>query len=419
MEQDELFSRLGIALAIGLLIGLERGWQLRDEAEHQRTAGLRTHALAGLLGGTSAATALVSSPLFLAAAFLAFAAAFTLFSWHEAVREGSFSVTGVVAGILTFTLGAYAVLGDPIVAVASAVAMAVLLALRQPLHRWLRRLSWLELRAVLVLLVMTFLLLPILPDETIDPWNAINPAEIWLLTILVAAISFAGYVAIRVAGDHAGIAVAGIAGGLASSTATTVSLARLAREHPQSSSLLATGILFAGATMMARIAVIVGLLNHSLLWTIIGPVAAAGAALLLFAMALLYRSRNAVTDLSSQLRNPFSLLTVLQLSGLLVIIMILATILSSKLGEGGILALAAVSGLVDVDALTLSMARLTGTQIGLQQAADAVIVCAAVNTAAKGAIAWFAGGKRLGILVGSANGLAIVALLAARLIMTP
>src|SRR5262245_35263851 len=111
MDQDQLFRRLGVALAIGLLIGLERGWTARDEAEGERTAGLRTYALAGLLGGTSGALSLASSPLVLAAMFLAFAAAFTLFSWVEAASDRNFSVTGVVAGLLTFALGAYAVLG--------------------------------------------------------------------------------------------------------------------------------------------------------------------------------------------------------------------------------------------------------------------------------------------------------------------
>src|SRR5262245_49144556 len=173
MEQDELFRRLAVALAIGLLIGLERGWQLREEAEGERTAGLRTYALTGLLGGICGALSSLSSPLVLAAALLSFAGAFTLFSWFEAVSDNDFSVTGVVAALLTFVLGAYAVVGNQTVAVAAAVAMAILLALKKPLHTWLRRLSWLEIRAALILLAMSFLLLPLLPDRAIDPWGAL------------------------------------------------------------------------------------------------------------------------------------------------------------------------------------------------------------------------------------------------------
>lgn len=414
MEQNELFSRLGIALAIGLLIGLERGWQLREEAEGERTAGLRTHALAGLMGGASAATAVVSSPLFLAAAFLAFSAAFTLFSWFEATAERNFSVTGVVAGILTFTLGSYAVLGNPTIAVASAVAMAALLALKQPLHNWLKRLSWQELRAVLVLLAMTFLLLPILPNAPIDPWGTFNPAEIWLLTILVAGMSFVGYVAIRVAGDHAGVTLAGLAGGLASSTATTVSLARMAREHSHSAPLLAAGILFAGMTMMARIAVIIGLLNRDLLATTVLPLAAAALTLMTAGAVLVHRSRGKPANLAILLRNPFDLMTALKLSALIATVMVLAEILSSYAGGTAVFALAAVSGLVDVDAFTLSLARLPERRIGISDAADAILLCVAINTATKSVITMVVGGRRIGIIVIAASAMTLVILYAVR-----
>ena len=416
MEQSQLFSRLGIALAIGLLIGLERGWQLREEAEGERTAGLRTHALAGLLGGASAATAMVSSYLFLATAFLAFSAAFTLFSWLEATADRDFSVTGVVAGILTFTLGSYAVLGDPIVAIASAVAMAALLALKEPLHSWLKRLSWLELRAVLVLLAMTFLLLPILPDAPVDPWGTINPAEIWLMAILVAAMSFAGYLAIRMTGDRAGVVLAGIAGGLASSTATTLSLARMAREHTEASTLLASGILLAGVTMMARIAVIIALFNQSLLASTILPLAAASLTLIATSALLLHRSRGKAADLSILLRNPFDLLTALKLAALIAAVMILAEILSRHAGDAGLLALAAASGIVDVDALTLSMTRQARPEIGLEMAANAILLCAAINTAAKSAVTMVVGGRAVGLIVAVASALTILALLGARMI---
>lgn len=398
-DQVELFSRLGIALAIGLLIGLERGWQQREEAEGERAAGLRTFALSGLLGGASAATALVSSDLFLAVAFLAFAGAFTLFSWFEAKADRDFSVTGVVAGILTFTLGAYAVLGDPTVAVASAVAMAALLALKKPLHSWLKRLTWLELRAVLVLLAMTFLLLPILPNEPMDPWGAINPASIWLLTILIAAMSFVGYVAVRMTGEQAGIALSGIAGGLASSTATTLSLSRMAREQKSDAPLFAAGVLFAGMVMMIRIAVIVGIINRGLLGAVILPLGAAALGLLVAGLILMRRKNGAPSDASIGLKNPFDLLSALKLSALIAVIMIAAKVLHDYAGAAGLLALAAVSGLADVDALTLSVARLPVSEITLDEATNAILLCAAVNTGVKSIMALIAGGRQIGVIV--------------------
>lgn len=177
MDQEELFRRLAVALAIGLLIGLERGWQTREESDHQRTAGLRTFALSGLLGGICALLGAASSPLVLAAGLLAFTTALVTFSYLEASVEKNFSVTGVVAGILTFALGAYAMLGNETVAVGAAVAMAILLALRDPLHSWVRTVTWPEIRSVLVLLAMSFLLLPILPNRPVDPWQVLNPPK--------------------------------------------------------------------------------------------------------------------------------------------------------------------------------------------------------------------------------------------------
>lgn len=411
MDQEELFRRLAVALAIGLLIGLERGWQTREESDHQRTAGLRTFALSGLLGGICALLGAASSPLVLAAGLLAFTIALVTFSYLEASVEKNFSVTGVVAGILTFALGAYAMLGNETVAVGAAVAMAILLALRDPLHSWVRTVTWPEIRSVLVLLAMSFLLLPILPNRPVDPWQVLNPSEIWLLAILIATVSFAGYIAVRVLGARKGVAVAAIAGGLASSTATTLSFARLAREHPQSSRLLAGGIMLAGLTMLARIVVLAGLLQPALLATLLWPIAAAGAVTLLSA-ALMLRGRGRTSDEQPQLqiRNPFDLSTVLWLAGLIAIILLAAKGLAGQVGNAGLFLLGAVSGIADVDALTLSMTRLSGHQVAARDAASAILIAASVNTASKAVMAAVVGGERLAQLVGGASILAIAAL---------
>ncbi len=158
---SEILYRLSVALAIGLLIGLERGWRQREEAEGERTAGFRTYTLAALLGGVSAALAPYAGPVFLGFSFFAFSLGFIAFAWLEARAEHNFSVTGVVAAMLAFVLGAYAVLGEVQVAIAGGVAVTLMLALKQPLHSWLRTLTWIEIRAALTLLAMTFLALPV------------------------------------------------------------------------------------------------------------------------------------------------------------------------------------------------------------------------------------------------------------------
>lgn len=418
MDQEELFRRLAVALAIGLLIGLERGWQTRDETDHQRTAGLRTFALAGLLGGISGLLSTVGSPVVLAAALLAFTAALIVFSHLEASAEKNFSVTGVVAGILTFLLGAYATLGNETVAVAAGVAMAVLLALREPLHSWVRAVTWPEMRSVLVLLAMSFLLLPILPRQPVDPWQVINPAEIWMLAIVIATVSFAGYIAVRVLGDRAGVAVAAIAGGLASSTATTMSLSRLAREHPRSVRLLAGGVLLAGVIMLTRIVVLAGMLKPELLRPLAWPAGVAAATLLVGSVVLIGLRTDASTERPHlAIRNPFELRTVLQLAALIALILLLTKLAAGQIGNAGIYFLAALSGIVDVDALTLSMTRLAGGQVTVADAATAILVAASVNTASKATMAAFVGGRQMGLLVGGVSVAAVIAMGAAVLLL--
>jgi uncharacterized membrane protein (DUF4010 family) len=406
MEQFELLTRLAVALAIGLLTGLERGWQMRDEEAGKRVAGVRTFAISGLLGGIAAAVAIKTDAVVLGLMFLGFAAALTTFYWLEATATKNLSVTSLVAGLLTFALGAYAVLGELPVAVAGAVAMTLLLLLREPLHRWLTSLKWEEIRAILILLAMTFLLLPVLPNRAIDPWGALNPYEIWLFAILIAAISFAGYVAVRLFGDRLGVIAAAFAGGLASSTATTLTLARLGRQEKGSARLLAGGILIAGMVMIIRVGVLAAVLNPQLLVPLAAPL---GAAALVFAVvaAILLLRNPAGEPLDLKLTNPLQLGIALRFAAFIAVVT-LATKLVGNLASGaGTLAVAAISGMVDVDAVTISMARLGG--VSAEIATQAILIVVAVNTIAKSGLAWWTGGPRIGAFIGAASLLALAA----------
>ncbi|MCB5173708.1 MgtC/SapB family protein [Microvirga lenta] len=410
MTDSPLLFRLAVALAIGLMIGLERGWKQREEAEGERTAGLRTYTLTALLGGLCAILATHTSPVFLGLAFFGFAIGFSAFSWLEAKAEQNFSVTGVVAGLLTFALGAYAILGDLTVAVAAGVTVMLILALKKPLHSWLRRITWLEVRSVLILLAMTFLALPLLPNRTVDPWGAINPAEIWLLAILIAAISFAGYVAVRIMGSQAGVALAAAAGGLASSTATTVTLARMAREHPAASPLLAAGILLAGTVMVARVLIVASALNGALLLPLAWPLGAAGLVLLAAAAILFLTNRDDGREHPVlNIRNPFDLGMALKLAALIGAINLLTKWIGDTLGGSGLTALAAISGIADVDAITLSLARQSHEGIAIVTATLAIAVAVAVNTASKAALTFFFGAPKAGWIVSGASLTAVAA----------
>ena len=406
MSTLELFERLSVALAIGLLIGLERGWTTRDEAEGERSAGLRTLALSGLLGGVWGAIAQIKGDggtIALAIAFATYAGAMTLFRYRETAFEGTRGATTLVAALLTFALGAFAVLGDMAIAAAGGVATATLLALKSILHGWVRRLTWVELRSALVLATMTFILLPLLPKRTIDPWGTINPFELWLMTILIAAISFVGYVAMKAAGDRQGSLLTGFAGGLVSSTAVTVTLARLAQAHPRATNSLLSGILVSYATMMTRVLAVVSVANVALLGRLAAPIGLAGAAMAALAFLYYRRPSEAGESVALDLKNPVDFSTVLQFGALLTAITVLSKVLTQVAGNAGAYGLAAVSGLADVDAITLSMARLGTGDLGADVAAHAIGLVVLVNTLAKVVLGWMTGGSRIGLhLLGAA-----------------
>lgn len=424
MDELDLLMRLAVALAVGLLVGLERGWQAREMQDGQRAAGLRTFALVGLLGGVTGLLAIgFNNLLFLGLAFLAFSIAFTAFHLLESREEGRNSVTGVVAGLLVFLVGAYAVGGELRVAVAVGVAATVLLALRQTLHQWLRQLRWMEIRAVLILATMSFLALPILPNRPVDPWGVLNPAEIWLLAVLIAAISFGGYVAVKLFGEKRGILVAAMAGGLASSTATTLTLARLAKAQEKAAPLLAAGVLVAGMVMLARVLLVAGLLNRALVLPLAVP--AAGGLLVLGAASafLLLRDRSGKGTAANgegqdgqtgkgpalALSNPLELATALKLAAFIALVMLGVELIQRFVGEAGLLVAAAMAGIADVDAITITMSRRSGQPEGLSLAAAAILLAMGVNTITKAVMAGSVGGTRLGLLVGGPSLLAVAA----------
>lgn len=408
MDPLEIISRLAVSLAIGMLVGLERGWRTRDEEDRTRSAGFRTFTLSGLLGGVTGLIARDAGGQIIGFVFLGFTLAFAAFHLLEAKTENNVSATSVVAGMLTFLLGALCIAGDLRIPIACAVAMTVLLALRDPLHSWVASLTWEEIRAVLILLSMSFLLLPFLPNRPVDPWSSINPYEIWLLAVLIAAISFGGYIAVRVFGDRLGVLLTAVAGGLASSTVTTLTFAKLGREHPESTRLLTAGILIAGLVMMIRVGVVAIALNPALLDRLILPLAAAAAVYAIGTGALLVSSTGHEKP-ELKIANPLALSAALKLAAFIAIVTLAAELLRRSFGSIGVFVVAGLSGIADVDAVTISMARLGGQGIEIATAFQAILLAVAVNTASKAIMAGSTGGPCIGLMVGVVSTVAITA----------
>jgi len=390
-------ERLALALAIGFLVGVERGWRGREIAEGGRTAGIRTYALTGLLGGVAGLLSAALGGWAFAALGLPFAAAFVWFKQREQADEHDYSVTAVVAALLVFGLGAYATIGDWQVAAGAAVVTTALLAFKGVLHGWLQKLTWPELRSALVLLAMSFVALPLLPDRGFGPYAAFNPHELWLLTIVMAGVSFAAYALVRLFGPSRGLIVASLAGALVSSTAVTVNLSRVARKDPGEVRLAAGGALFAGGVMALRILGVVGVLAPTLLWRLAPPLAAFAAASAVAGVLAIGRSGGSTSAEGWPMKSPFEFSLVLKLGLVLGGVMAAARAISAMYGSEGLLPLSALAGLVDVDAVTLAVARMT-TNEGLDPglAAVAVLLAAGVDSLSKAVIAVTVGGRRFG-----------------------
>jgi uncharacterized membrane protein (DUF4010 family) len=413
---QELFFRVGVSLALGLLIGLERGWHERGEEQGggARILGTRTFGLIGLLG---ALTALLDSHLVLAMAFAGLAAAVIVAHVLAARVDQDYGITTVVAALVVFAAGAASVLGYVGLAAAIGVVMVTLLGLRPYLHELEQRLSRQELQATFKLLLISVVLLPVLPNRGFGPWQALNPYEIWWMVVLIAGISYAGYFAIRFGGARHGLGLTGLLGGLVSSTAVCLSFARMGRKRPHIHAALAAGSLAAAGTMFPRILVVAGVVYLPLAMALLPSMAA--MALVTYGAALWFwrRSAHGPQDAGSLVQNPFEIKPALQFAALLVAVMLLARALQAWLGDVGVYLLAAVSGVSDVDAVNLSLSRMARSGLEVRVAAVAVFIAAAVNSAFKGCLALGIGRGKLGRWVFLGMGASIVVGLLAMLVV--
>ncbi len=399
-EIDQLI-RLATALAIGLLIGIERGWKARGAVSGERVAGVRTFALLGLLGGAVAIAAADLGAIVLALGLVALTAALTTSYVLSFLQKRDAGVTSLVAALVAFVLGALAGLGYLESAAAAAVAATLFLGFKPELHRWVESLTEQELRAGLKLLVMSVVLLPVLPNRGYGPWEAINPYQLWWMVVLIASISFVGYFAVKLVGARRGILFTGLFGGLSSSTALTLHFSRTARQNPSLNDPLAAGVLLACGTAFPRLAVIATLINPPLTRVVALPLLVMAVVVYLSALVLGRRPTDGSAETDAVLENPLELKSAFTFGLLLALILLLGRALQAGFGDAGVLALAAVSGIADVDAIALSLSRMSAEDLSLEIAGLGVIIAAAVNTLVKGAMTASVGGwpfaRRAGI----------------------
>lgn len=401
MAETDIFLRLGLALAIGLLLGLERGWHGRTAAEGGRIAGIRTFALTGLLGGVSAWLATVTTPVFSALAMLALGGLLAVSYWVRLRSDDDLGLTTEIALLLTFALGVAAVTGPMAPTAAVAVVAALLLSMKPTLHRWVRQVERFELEALFKLALISVVVLPLLPNQGYGPGQVLNPYLLWWAVVFVAGLSFVGYIAIRVLGARLGILATGLFGGIASSTATTLALSRLVRANGSLAPVAAAGIVVAGSVTFLRILALVAVFAPILLVPLVWPMLAmavtgcAGAILL----HVISKDTRTVQDEVPNLGNPLKLTTALGFGALLAVVLIAVHFLRVRLGTEGVYTAAVLSGIADVDALTISVARLVMQDLPVTTGANAIFIVASVNTVLKAVIAFFVGAPGLGLRV--------------------
>jgi uncharacterized membrane protein (DUF4010 family) len=305
-----------------------------------------------------------------------------------------------MAALATFALGAVAGYGELAVAGAGAVVLTAVLGVKQELHRFLQRIEARELHAAIELLAISVVLLPILPNRSYGPFGALNPYQLWWMVVLIAALSFLGYATIKIVGVKRGVLLTGLMGGLASSTATAVNLARLAKASGEQAAqpLLAAGVVAAVATMYPRVAVIAAVLVPELLVDLAWPLALA-TLVTLASVAWRWRQRTEIADPAAlQPSNPFELKMALQFAVLLSAIMLGARALKAWAGDAGVYALAGVSGLSDVDAIVLSLGSMWHAgEVARQVALLGIVIAVTANTLVKPVLVALVGAPRMAL----------------------
>lgn len=401
-ESGTLFGRLALALAVGLLIGLERGWSARGEGAGRRVAGLRTFGLLGLLGGVIGTLGLEVHPL-LGAIVLAAAAAALVAGYLRDMRiDNNVSATSTIAALLTLCLGILATNGYPKAAVLVATVAMLVLSLRSQLHGWVARLSETDVQATARFAIITAAVLPLLPDRRFGPYDAWNPRELWLVVILVTGFSFAGYIASRTFGARRGVLATAAIGGMYSSTAVIAVLARKLKLGEAPAPLLAAGIAVASAAMFIRVLLLTAALATFALPSLAFAAAPAGLVAMAACLWLLRRDGGGADGVSGPAtifvpRNPIELLPALGFALLVGALALATRWAEARFGDVGIATLLAMTGTFDVDAAIVTLGGLPDRTIGAWIGGLVLAVPILLNTLFKAAIVVSVVGWRPGL----------------------
>lgn len=384
MTQASFFYRFGVALVLGILVGLERQYSQAEGAE-RHFGGIRTFAFISLLGCASAMIATEYTVWFFPLAFIGLAA-MVLASYLVTSEEVGVGLTTEITSLLVFICGALVYWGYLELGAALAVIVTLFLSLKVKLHTLAARISEEDILATLKFAIITVIVLPLLPNRTYGPLDVLNPYNIWLMVVFISGINFIGYVLVKVLGSQHGIGLTGLLGGLVSSTAVTLSFSQRSQKEPVLGRDFALAITVASTTMFLRVLFEAYVLNQALAYSLLAPLLAAAGVGLTACLYLWFSSRSREKGEVSA-SNPFELGPAVQFGLLFAVILFVSKAAQVYLGDAGVYLSSVLAGLTDVDAITLSMARLAGADVSQAVAARAVTLAALSNTVVKGGIA--------------------------------
>jgi uncharacterized membrane protein (DUF4010 family) len=392
MASADLFLRFGIALAIGFMIGLQREYAFQS-AKRELVAGERTFALIAIVGALAAMSADVLDSAFAFFAVILLVGVFTAIAYFIDAWQGQVGLTTEIAVLVRVLCGALCYWNYLSLAAAIGIATTVLLSLKLETDRLVKALTREDIFAALQLAVISVIILPILPDESLlpPPFDVLNPFRIWLMVVFISGINFLGYLSVKIAGPERGIGLTGLFGGLVSSTAVTLGFTDRSTRDPGLAKPFATALMIAWTVMFARVIVEVGVINPQLLTFVWLPIAAAGVVGLAYC-AYLYLSQRSSEKDRLEFSNPFDLLSAIKFGMLYAAVLVIARAAQLYFGDTGVYLSSLISGLVDVDAITLSLAQLSKAgELSNQVAAQSIILAAIANTITKGAIVLLGG----------------------------
>jgi len=397
MENADLFLKFGAAIVIGFLIGLQREFA-KGGPDHDIIAGERTFALFSLAGALAAMLAdrLQSALPFFGIILLL--GLFTTMAYFADTRRGKIGLTTEVAIVIAIVIGALCYWGYLTLAVAIGIVTTVLLSIKLETDRFARALTREDVFAALQLAVISAIVLPILPNASFlsPPFDVLNPFKIWLMVVFISGISFLGYVAIKIVGPEQGIGITGLLGGMVSSTAVTLSFSERSNREPDLSKPFVLAITVAWTVMFARVLIEVSVVNGALLEHVWLPIAAAGLVGLIYCGYLFFFAKRTAERGDVQFTNPFDLMSAIKFGLLYGLVLLISRTAQMYLGDTGLYLSSIISGLADVDAITLSMAELSKTGvIGMDKASLAIVLATMSNTTVKGGIALLTGSMTL------------------------